>query len=91
MVIGHGSHMFQEIEKFKGKWIIYSLGNLVFNAPGRYQKKNIHPYSMVAMFDINEQGNNSVINLKLYPILSDNHETNYQPRFVNSKEIKTVY
>ena len=91
MVIGHGSHMFQEIEKYKGKWIIYSLGNLVFNAPGRYQKKNIHPYSFIALFEINEQSNELIINLKLYPILSDNYETNYQPRFVTGKEIKTVY
>lgn len=31
------------------------------------------------------------MNLKLYPILSDNHKINYQPRLVNSKEMNTVY
>lgn len=91
MVVGHGSHMFQEIEKYKDKWIIYSLGNFVFNAPGRYQKKDIHPYSLAAMLEINEQRSDLIMNLKLYPVLSDNHKTNYQPRFVTSKEMKTVY
>lgn len=91
IVVGHGSHMFQEIEKYKDKWIIYSLGNFVFNAPGRYQKKNIHSYSLALMLEINEHENSFILDLKLYPILSDNHKTTYQPRFVNSKEIKTVY
>lgn len=83
IVIGHGTHMFQEIEGYKNKWIIYSMGNLLFNAPGRYeQKSNAHPYSLAAMLNVSETD----IVLHLYPILSDNLVTNYQPRLVNKKE-----
>ena len=37
IIIGHGAHMLQEIERYKDKFIIYSLGNSVFNTPGRYK------------------------------------------------------
>ena len=91
MVAGHGTHMFQEIELYKDKWIVYSMGNLAFNAPGRYKKKEANPYSFAAMLEIVEKKNNLSMNLKLYPILSDNLQTNYQPRFVTESEIQTVH
>lgn len=91
MVAGHGTHMFQEVELYKNKWIVYSLGNLAFNAPGRYKKKETHPYSFLAMLEILENKNIQLINLRLYPILSDNLITNYQPRFVTETEIQTVH
>lgn len=31
LVIGHHPHVIQEIEKYKGKYIAYSLGNFVFD------------------------------------------------------------
>lgn len=31
MIIGHHPHVVQEIERYKGGWIIYSLGNFVFD------------------------------------------------------------
>jgi len=31
LVVGHHPHVIQEIEKYKGKYIIYSLGNFVFD------------------------------------------------------------
>lgn len=31
IVIGHHPHVVQTVEKYKGKWIIYSLGNFVFD------------------------------------------------------------
>ena len=91
MVMGHGTHMLQEIELYKDKWIIYSLGNFVFNAPGRYEKKEANPYSLLAMLEIAENKNNLSMNLRLYPILSDNLKTNYQPRFLVDSEKQEVY
>ena len=43
LVIGHGGHSIQEIEKYKDNWIIYGLGNFVFLSPGRYTKENAMP------------------------------------------------
>lgn len=91
MVMGHGTHMFQEIELYKDKWIIYSLGNFAFNAPGRYEKKEANAYSFLAMLEITENKSNLVMSLRLYPILSDNLKTNYQPRFIVDSEKQEVY
>jgi len=31
LVIGHHPHCIESVEKYKGKWIVYSLGNFVFD------------------------------------------------------------
>ena len=90
LVIGHGAHILQEIEHYKGKWIIYGLGNFVFNSPGRYQKRNVKAYSMAAMLNIQEVGGNFRPSLYLYPIFSDNLITNYQPHPVAGKHLDEI-
>ena len=90
LVIGHGAHILQEIEYYKGKWIIYGLGNFVFNSPGRYQKRNVKAYSMAAMLNIQEVGGNIRSSLYLYPIFSDNLITNYQPHPVDGKHLDDI-
>lgn len=84
IVIGHGAHLFQEVEEYEGKWIVYGLGNFVFNAPGRYQKLDVEPYSAVARL-VEMEG---AMSLRLYPIFSDNLITDYQPRFVTEDEFE---
>ncbi len=91
LIIGHGAHMLQEIEQYKDRWIIYGLGNFVFNSPGRYRKMKAAPFSLAARLDMVEQKREITFTLKLYPILSDNMITNYQPRFVTEREFKRVH
>lgn len=91
IVIGHGAHMLQEIEIYKGKWIIYSLGNFVFNSPGRYAKfESVNPYSAAALLTVDNIQDKETITVQLYPFLSNNIQTNYQPRLVNEKEFEEV-
>lgn len=90
LVIGHGAHIVQEIESYRGRWILYSLGNFVFNSPGRYQKENAHPFSLAARLDVCRMENRFVLRLRLYPIFSDNLVTNYQPRLVTEEERNRV-
>jgi hypothetical protein len=90
LVIGHGAHILQEIEFYKGKWIIYGLGNFVFNSPGRFQKRNVKPYSMAAMLNIREFENHFAVNLHLYPIFSDNLITRYQPHPVAAESVREI-
>ena len=80
----------QEIEQYKGKWIIYGLGNFVFNSPGRYQKRNAKPYSLAAMLNIREITGRFRLTLQLYPIFSDNLITNYQPRLADSQHLQEI-
>lgn len=88
LIIGHGTHMFQEIEQYKGKWIVYSLGNFIFNSPGRFDKTKAHPYSLAAMLTINDKPEEPGMTLQLYPIFSDNLITGYQPHLANKNEFE---
>lgn len=82
LIIGQGAHLFQEIEDYKGKWIVYGLGNFIFQAPGRYQKMHVEPYSVIARL----LASASSRTLRLYPIFSDNLVTDYHSRFVTQSE-----
>jgi len=90
LVIGHGVHMLQEIENYRGHWILYNLGNFVFNSLGRYQKREVDPFSLTAKLNISHQKNGLALELLLYPIFSDNRLSNYQPRPVTEKEMDKV-
>ncbi len=90
LILGHGAHMLQEIERYKGRWIVYSLGNFVFNSLGRYEKMDADPYSLVARLDVRDDGGQRRMILRLYPIYSDNRITNFQPHFVTRDEFQKV-
>jgi len=102
LILGHGPHLIQEVEYYNGKWIVYSLGNFMFNSPGLYYDSDeenhltIPPaylyhdeenhHSVIAVFSITENNKVFSMNLKLYPIFSNNEITNYQPRFLLEDE-----
>ncbi|HVW95583.1 MAG TPA: CapA family protein [Mucilaginibacter sp.] len=88
LVIGHGAHALQEIGGYKGKPIIYSLGNFVFNSPGRYNNGNQINSSLIARLIFSADEKNP--DIKLYPIVSDNMVTGYQPRPLESVEMKNL-
>lgn len=91
IIIGHGGHLIQEIEKYQDKWIIYSLGNFVFNSPGRYQNENAWPYSAIAILRFSLENNKLNARIRLYPIVTDNLVTNYQTHPVDEKDFdKTI-
>ena len=91
LVLGHGSHMVQEIERYKGRWIIYSLGNFVFNSPGRYKKEKADPFSLLAQLNISHINNEMKFILNLYPIFSNNRISHYQPYFVTQDQFNRVH
>jgi hypothetical protein len=101
MVIGQGPHSMQQIENYKGHWIIYSMGNFIFNSKGQYRKFNAIPFGLAVqlIFKVKEHhstgsrknilsANKIKKALRIYPVLVDNMVTNYQGRFLNEKELK---
>jgi poly-gamma-glutamate capsule biosynthesis protein CapA/YwtB (metallophosphatase superfamily) len=84
LIIGHGSHTIQETEMYKDKWIIYNIGNFIFNAPGRYRSKSAKPYGLMAELVIKDSGKL----LKLHPIFTDNKRSDYQVRFLDEDEFE---
>ena len=90
IIIGHGAHIMQEIEKYKDKWIIYSLGNFVFNSPGRYQDNGAWPYSAILILSFSLENNKTNSSFRLYPIITDNLLTNYQTHPVDEKDFNKL-
>jgi poly-gamma-glutamate capsule biosynthesis protein CapA/YwtB (metallophosphatase superfamily) len=86
LVIGHGAHNFQEIEQYRDHLILYGIGNFVFNSRGRYQKFDAHHFSWLANLDYVDEGGKASRRLKIYPIVSNNLLTGFQPRFVTAAE-----
>jgi len=91
LILGHGAHMLQQVERYEGKWIVYSLGNFMFNSAGRYARFRVPPYSMPAQLVVERENRQWHKTLRLYPILSDNTKTRYRPRPVTEAEFGEVY
>nr|WP_246220966.1 CapA family protein [Phytoactinopolyspora mesophila] len=87
LIVGHGSHMLQEIELIGGRWVFHGIGNFLFNSPGRYAKLGVHPYSLMARLSVTHDQRT----LRLYPIVTDNRRTGYQPRPVDSAQFGEIH
>ncbi len=90
LVVGHGAHVLQEIGRYKGKWVVYGLGNFVFNSPGRYARSEVLPFGLIGRLSIRSSGGEPAMELRLYPIQSDNRKTGYLPDFVGEDEFHDI-
>lgn len=90
LIIGHGSHMVQEFERIGAKWVVYSVGNFMFNSPGRYKKFNAPPFSLIASLSFVETDVGIRKSLRLYPIVTDNNLTHYQIRRCDEVEFESL-
>jgi hypothetical protein len=90
LVVGAHAHAMQEVECDGRGWIFYGLGNFLFNAPGRYAANHTAPYSLPLVVDFSRKGGHLQTSLRVYPIVSDNQLTAYQPRFVTEAELSDV-
>ena len=66
---------------------MYGIGNFVFNSPGRYRKRRVDPFSLIARLIIEERD----LTLRLYPIFTDNRVTGYRSRFADRSEFEQVH
>ena len=90
LVLGHGPHMMNEIVRIDGVWVAYSLGNLIFNSEGEYDRQNTQCYSLVAEIELRRQASTVVGHLNLYPIVSCNQLTQFQPTFADDHQFEQV-
>jgi UDP-N-acetylmuramyl pentapeptide synthase len=90
LVLGHGPHMMNEISQINGVWVIYSLGNLIFNSEGEYDARGVQPYSFIAELELARAGRALEAHLNLYPIVSCNQMTQFQPEFVDEYQFNQV-
>jgi hypothetical protein len=90
LILGHGAHMLQEVEWRAGRWVVFSLGNFVFNSPGRYKTLDAPPFSFLAKLVAEPDHERLALFVRLYPIVTDNQSTHYQTRFVTDSEYLQV-
>jgi hypothetical protein len=90
LVVGAHAHTMQEVEHDAHGWIFYGLGNLLFNARGRYAALKAPPFSLPLVLDFTVKEGRLQVGMRVYPILSDNELTGYQPRFVNAQELADI-
>ena len=83
VVNGHHPHVAQGVEIYRGKPILYSLGNFVFGTHGRFAKKDVPGYGLVAAYVIR---NMRVSRVELDVIAVDNNRVKYQPIQVEEEE-----
>lgn len=86
IVNGHHPHVAQGVEIYKGKPIVYSLGNFTFGTGGRFEKGQ-QGYGLVARYVICD-GELSSIELDL--IGANNRIVKYQPTIIGEAEARTV-
>jgi poly-gamma-glutamate capsule biosynthesis protein CapA/YwtB (metallophosphatase superfamily) len=82
--------MMQQVDRRRGRWVVYSLGNGYFGSEGEYARRGMPPYSFLARLNLNDRGGTPALRLRLYPIVSDNQKTRFQPRFVTAREFRDV-
>ena len=91
LVIGHGAHMLQQCHWSESGTLLLSLGNFIFNSPGRYAKFLAPPVSLIARLEISTKADAWSSNLKLYPILTDNLRTDFNVQPVDRAMLASIY
>ena len=87
-IIAHGPHIVSEYERIDGKFVLYSLGNFVFNHNGReFARKNKPPFAYVAKLHISKED----IELRLYPIFAANKQCFWQPYPVIEEQLEELF
>lgn len=86
LVIGHGARHVQEIGKINGRWVIFGLGNFIFNSEGEYDRHDVPPTSLVGRLRLESGPRGIERSMRLYPIVSNNQVTRFRPRFVSANE-----
>ncbi|MBD3282196.1 MAG: hypothetical protein GF387_01140 [Candidatus Portnoybacteria bacterium] len=73
LVVGGHPHVIQSIEKYKGKYIFYSLGNFIFDQ--YFSKETMEGFGLEVTFSTKE--NNLDVSYGLFPYLINNNSQPY--------------
>lgn len=95
LVLGHGGHAMQEVIRKQRRWVVYGIGNGNFLSEGRWHRfereNGILPFSFWAVLEVSLNDDCSRrVHLKLYPVYSNNKDTNYQPAPVSAEDFVRV-
>jgi poly-gamma-glutamate capsule biosynthesis protein CapA/YwtB (metallophosphatase superfamily) len=82
LVLGHHPHVLQNIELYKGRLIVYSLGNFVFGS-----ESNRTNWSMILLLTFRDK---NLKRVEAVPIDVNNYRVKYQPRVLSGRQARNV-
>lgn len=90
LVCGHHPHVLQGIEKYKGKNIVYSLGNFCFGGNAYPSDMDTIIFQQTFTIDQNGVKDDNVTNIIPCSISSDSDYNNYQPTPAEGEEATRI-
>jgi poly-gamma-glutamate capsule biosynthesis protein CapA/YwtB (metallophosphatase superfamily) len=79
LILGHHPHVVQGIEEYKGKFIVYSLGNFMFGGNRNPSDKDTYVFQQTFHFKNDDLTDQKEINVIPFSISSVSNRNNYQP------------
>lgn len=90
LIIGHHPHVIQGIEEYKGKFIVYSLGNFMFGGNKNPKDKDTFVFQQTFHLNNGILTNQKQIRVVPFSISSVSSRNNYQPLFLKGSEEQRV-
>lgn len=91
LVIGTHPHVIQGIEKYKDKYIIYSLANFVFGGNPNPKDKDTFIFQQTFLFVDNKLLIDDNINIIPALVSSNSKKNNYQPTIASGSDKKRIF
>lgn len=66
LILGHGPHYIQGIERYGNGDIVYSMGNFIFDEPYRFAKRSF-------MYGADMDDSGDIVGYQIYPVLLPDH------------------
>lgn len=85
LVLGHHSHVIGGVDQYKGKYIIYSLGNFCFGGNGNPSDQRTLIFQQTFEFDASGQWTNGGINIIPAAVSSTGSKNNFQPMMLTGE------
>lgn len=90
LILGHHPHVVQGIEEYKGKFIVYSLGNFMFGGNRNPNDKDTFVFQQTFQLKNGELTSQKEINIIPFSISSVTDRNNYQPTLLTGLEADRV-
>ncbi len=92
LVVGYGTHMIQTASKYKGKWIVYGMGDFfVDSLKSQKMRRDTVPYHAALRLVVEERKGRLKTALRLYPFYLNRQKSGDQLQFLDAKQFGEAY
>lgn len=90
LILGHHPHVLQGISKYKGKYIVYSLGNFCFGGNSNPSDKDTMIFQQTFTLKNNKVVKNNKVKVIPCSISSTSKRNNFQPKIASGSQKKRI-